>query len=351
MSQLPLQERKTRGHAADTEAALTLFSERGFAAVTIEQVAEEAEVSASTVYRCFGTKEGIVFHDEYDDRLLDAAARVLASPRPQPVPDAARLRSTRWPRITSSGTARSPWLPGFGGGRCDQGGPRHFMIARTPRTSQACWRTAAGAAGPKPGGDGSRCKSTPLPASVVNWYEDGAASRMGGVQAPRPGPRGGRLRHLQADGRSTRSTRSHRQRPAPRRDGQRRPSPENPNEVRPRRQAARRRHPRRGGYGRLASAEGGDAISSRVLVQQVDQAAPVGDRPTRVSSSTRPTSGLGWLRGSPRVQAASSESPGRSARRPRPGRYPDAACRRPRPSSGRRWSGTPQAACACRMRT
>lgn len=50
--------------------ALTLFRERDFDGVTVEQVAEAAEVSASTVYRYFGTKEGLVLHDEYDDRLL-----------------------------------------------------------------------------------------------------------------------------------------------------------------------------------------------------------------------------------------------------------------------------------------
>nr|WP_250649245.1 MULTISPECIES: TetR/AcrR family transcriptional regulator [unclassified Actinomyces] len=50
--------------------ALDLFEQHGFDAVSIEQVAEAAEVSPSTVYRYFGTKEGLVVHDEYDDRLL-----------------------------------------------------------------------------------------------------------------------------------------------------------------------------------------------------------------------------------------------------------------------------------------
>ncbi len=62
--------------------ALALFAERGFDQVTIEQVAEAAEVSPSTVYRYFGTKEGLVIHDEYDDRLLAAVEQRLPSGMP-----------------------------------------------------------------------------------------------------------------------------------------------------------------------------------------------------------------------------------------------------------------------------
>ncbi len=48
------------------ERALDLFDERGFAAVTIEEIAVAAEVSPSSVYRYFGTKEGILVADEFD---------------------------------------------------------------------------------------------------------------------------------------------------------------------------------------------------------------------------------------------------------------------------------------------
>ena len=34
-------------------------------------IKDAAEVSPSTVYRYFGTKEGLVVHDEYDDRVLE----------------------------------------------------------------------------------------------------------------------------------------------------------------------------------------------------------------------------------------------------------------------------------------
>lgn len=58
--------------------ALRLFSEQGFGRVTIEQVAEQAQVSPSTVYRYFGTKEGLVLHDEFDDRVFSGLATRLA---------------------------------------------------------------------------------------------------------------------------------------------------------------------------------------------------------------------------------------------------------------------------------
>jgi AcrR family transcriptional regulator len=63
-------------------AALDLFDERGFENVTIEEIAEAAEVSPSSVYRYFGTKEGVVLYDEFDFRLIDAVEAELASHPP-----------------------------------------------------------------------------------------------------------------------------------------------------------------------------------------------------------------------------------------------------------------------------
>ncbi len=58
--------------------ALEMFKERGFDAVSIEQVADAALVSPSTIYRYFGTKEGLVLHDEYDDRIRESLSSCLA---------------------------------------------------------------------------------------------------------------------------------------------------------------------------------------------------------------------------------------------------------------------------------
>jgi AcrR family transcriptional regulator len=64
------------------EAALDLFDERGFENVTIEEIAEAAEVSPSSVYRYFRTKEGVVLYDEFDFRLIDAVETELAAHPP-----------------------------------------------------------------------------------------------------------------------------------------------------------------------------------------------------------------------------------------------------------------------------
>ncbi|PSK89379.1 TetR family transcriptional regulator [Murinocardiopsis flavida] len=51
------------------EAALDLFDQHGFDAVTVERVAATAEVSPSSVYRYFGTKEGIVLWNPHQQSL------------------------------------------------------------------------------------------------------------------------------------------------------------------------------------------------------------------------------------------------------------------------------------------
>ncbi len=61
------------------ERALDLFDERGFDAVTIEQVAAAAEVSPSSVYRYFGTKEGLLVADDFDT-LTDEQLASLVDP-------------------------------------------------------------------------------------------------------------------------------------------------------------------------------------------------------------------------------------------------------------------------------
>jgi AcrR family transcriptional regulator len=59
------------------ERALDLFDERGFDAVTIEEIAAAAEVSPSSVYRYFGTKEGLVVADEFDSWSQEQVEEIL----------------------------------------------------------------------------------------------------------------------------------------------------------------------------------------------------------------------------------------------------------------------------------
>jgi AcrR family transcriptional regulator len=56
------------------DAAFRMAFDDGYEAVTVEAIASAAEVSASTIYRAFGTKEGIFLWDELELpmwRMLD----------------------------------------------------------------------------------------------------------------------------------------------------------------------------------------------------------------------------------------------------------------------------------------
>ena len=48
------------------EVALDLFDAHGYAEITVERIAAAAEVSPSSVYRYFGTKESLVLWDAHD---------------------------------------------------------------------------------------------------------------------------------------------------------------------------------------------------------------------------------------------------------------------------------------------
>lgn len=66
------ERKKARTKSAIQSHAVRLFREQGYAATTVEQVAEAAEVSPSTVFRYFATKEDLVVTDEYDPIIFSA---------------------------------------------------------------------------------------------------------------------------------------------------------------------------------------------------------------------------------------------------------------------------------------
>jgi AcrR family transcriptional regulator len=85
---MSLRERKQqRAREQIVDAAYALFAERGFAQVTVTDIAERAEVGRTTFFRYFGDKQEVVFHEEQD--LLDAFAAVEpAGPAPGSVDEA-----------------------------------------------------------------------------------------------------------------------------------------------------------------------------------------------------------------------------------------------------------------------
>jgi AcrR family transcriptional regulator len=76
MAQAGLRERKkARTRASLREHALRLFREQGYEKTTVEQIAAAAEVSPSTFFRYFPTKEDLVLQDDMDTRVLEAFDR------------------------------------------------------------------------------------------------------------------------------------------------------------------------------------------------------------------------------------------------------------------------------------
>jgi AcrR family transcriptional regulator len=66
------ERKKARTRAAIREHALRLFNEQGYEATTVEQIAEAAEVSPSTFFRYFPTKEDVVLQDDFDLLAIEA---------------------------------------------------------------------------------------------------------------------------------------------------------------------------------------------------------------------------------------------------------------------------------------
>jgi AcrR family transcriptional regulator len=60
------ERKKARTRRAIRDHAMRLFTEQGYAATTVEQIAEAAEVSPSTFFRYFPTKEEVVLADDID---------------------------------------------------------------------------------------------------------------------------------------------------------------------------------------------------------------------------------------------------------------------------------------------
>ena len=69
------ERKKAKTRKAIQEHALRLFREQGYARTTVEQIAEAAEVSPSTFFRYFPTKEDVVIYDALDPLLIEAMAR------------------------------------------------------------------------------------------------------------------------------------------------------------------------------------------------------------------------------------------------------------------------------------
>jgi AcrR family transcriptional regulator len=66
------EQKKEQAKAAIQQAALRLFAEQGYVSTTVEQIAAEANVSPSTFFRYFMTKEAVVMYDSLDPLIMAA---------------------------------------------------------------------------------------------------------------------------------------------------------------------------------------------------------------------------------------------------------------------------------------
>ena len=66
------ERKKARTRAAIQLQALALFEKQGYDSTTVEQIVAAVEVSPSTFFRYFPTKEDVVLYDELDPVLIQA---------------------------------------------------------------------------------------------------------------------------------------------------------------------------------------------------------------------------------------------------------------------------------------
>ena len=76
------ERKKIKTRAEIKKQAFELFTKQGFTNTTIEQIAAASDVSASTFFRYFPTKEALILQDDFDPIMLEA---FLNQPKEVPI--------------------------------------------------------------------------------------------------------------------------------------------------------------------------------------------------------------------------------------------------------------------------
>jgi AcrR family transcriptional regulator len=81
------ERKKQKTREAIQRAAMRLFAKHGYEETTIEEIAAAVEVSPSTFFNYFPTKEDVVLYDMYDPMAIDLVVR---EPKDEPLSRLAR---------------------------------------------------------------------------------------------------------------------------------------------------------------------------------------------------------------------------------------------------------------------
>ncbi len=76
------ERKKAKTRAAIQQNALRLFRQKGYSDTTVEEIAEAAEISPSTFFRYFPSKESVVLEDDYDPLLIESFKKQPADLQP-----------------------------------------------------------------------------------------------------------------------------------------------------------------------------------------------------------------------------------------------------------------------------
>ena len=154
------ERKKARTRAAIREHAFRLFRAQGYDATTVEQIADAAEVSPSTFFRYFPTKEDVVLQDDLDLLWMEA----IQEQPPEMSPIAAlragvhaafaRMGEGEWAQMRET-TELAMAVPAVRGRMLEE-------LARTTQESPKRWRSGR-AATP------ATSPSAPWPAPSWGW--------------------------------------------------------------------------------------------------------------------------------------------------------------------------------------
>ena len=121
------ERKKLATRRAIRRAALALFKSQGYAATTVEQIAQAADVAPMTVYRYFGTKEATVVSVSLTPALREGLGRMADALASDGAPTVAEVSGL----VALLAAEEEDWLESLA--------VRVELVASTPALEQALW--------------------------------------------------------------------------------------------------------------------------------------------------------------------------------------------------------------------